>query len=365
MPEPAGTTGPVAGVPVAAPPERGAARLAAFAGALVLALVGGFGLGRLTGSPAPGPGAAAVAANSSPDSGAAPAGPAAAGHSHAPGTAPHSHDGADAHSHDGADAHTHEPGTAPHAHDGATPATGAPPGAGTEVGGLAVSSAGLTLVAERTTFRAGATQPLRFRIVGTDGRPVTAYGTLHDRAMHLVVVRRDLTGYQHLHPALAADGTWSVSLRLPTPGPWRAVADFVAVDPNGVKVPTTLGVDLVAAGGYTPAPLPDQVRSTTVDGFTVAYEGVPRRGATQPLLFQVSRNGAAVTDLERYLGAYGHLVVLREGDLGYVHVHPDEQRVGTAVRFWLAPPSPGRYRMFLDFQVAGKVRTAAFTLVVG
>jgi hypothetical protein len=69
-------------------------------------------------------------------------------------------------------------------------------------------------------------------------------------------------------------------------------------------------------------------------------------------------------NLERYLGAYGHLVALREGDLGYVHVHPEDQLFRGAAKFWLAAPSPGRYRMFFDFQVGGKARTATYTIVV-
>ena len=77
-----------------------------------------------------------------------------------------------------------------------------------------------------------------------------------------------------------------------------------------------------------------------------------------------SAGGCAVTP-QRYLGAYGHLVVLREGDLGYVHVHPEQQLTDGNVKFWLAVPVPGRYRMFFDFQLAAKVHTAEFTLVVG
>ena len=68
--------------------------------------------------------------------------------------------------------------------------------------------------------------------------------------------------------------------------------------------------------------------------------------------------------VEPYLGAFGHLVVLRQGDTGYVHVHPETQLVDGKVKFWLAAPSPGTYRMFFDFQVAGKVSTAAWTVVV-
>jgi hypothetical protein len=83
------------------------------------------------------------------------------------------------------------------------------------------------------------------------------------------------------------------------------------------------------------------------------------------MFFRVSRTGApGPSQLERYLGAYGHLVVVREGDLGYVHVHPEAELVDGAVKFWLTAPSAGRYRGFFDFQVAGEVHTAEYTLDV-
>jgi hypothetical protein len=91
----------------------------------------------------------------------------------------------------------------------------------------------------------------------------------------------------------------------------------------------------------------------------VTYEGTPVVGATSPMLFRVSAGA-----LEPYLGSFGHLVVLREGDLGYVHVHPEPQLSGGAVKFWLSAPSPGTYRMYFDYQVSGKVSTAEFTLKV-
>nr|BFE76758.1 hypothetical protein GCM10020092_100590 [Actinoplanes digitatis] len=78
----------------------------------------------------------------------------------------------------------------------------------------------------------------------------------------------------------------------------------------------------------------------------------------------VTGPGGGAAALEPYLGAFGHLVVFREGDVGYVHVHPEPRLVDGAVRFWLTAPGPGRYRMFFDFQVAGRVHTAAFTTVV-
>ena len=69
----------------------------------------------------------------------------------------------------------------------------------------------------------------RFRVDGPDGAPVTSYAVVHDKPMHLIVVRRDLTGYQHLHPTMDPDGTWRVDLTLDAPGVYRAYADFAVI----------------------------------------------------------------------------------------------------------------------------------------
>ncbi len=182
--------------------------------------------------------------------------------------------------------------------------------------------------------------------------------------MHVIVVRRDLSGYQHLHPTMAVDGTWSVPLTLPSPGVWRAYADFTAVADDGRQTATTLGVDLVAPGDYTPRDLPGPATTTRVDEFTVEYRGAPQPGLTVPVDFRITGADGVGPTLERYLGAYGHLVALRQGDLGYLHVHPEAELVDGAIRFWLTTPAPGRYRLYLDFATGGAVRTAEFTVSV-
>jgi hypothetical protein len=101
-----------------------------------------------------------------------------------------------------------------------------------------------------------------------------------------------------------------------------------------------------------------------VDGFAVSWSGEPGIGVTRPLRFEVRAADGTGAPLERYLGAYGHLVALREGDLGYLHVHPEAGPPTAGVSFQVTVPGPGRYRLFLDFQVAGVVRTAEFTLAV-
>jgi hypothetical protein len=221
-------------------------------------------------------------------------------------------------------------------------------------GGLASTRGGYTLVPESTTVGSGT---FAFRITGPDGAPVTAFDVVHDRPLHLVVVRRDATGFQHVHPERDAAGTWRVPLAVPAAGVYRAFADFT---PTGGPA-TTLGVDVFAPGDFQPvAHAP--TRSATVDGFTVTLDGDLTAGAVAPLTLTVSRDGAPVA-VQPYLGAYGHLVALRDGDLAYLHVHPrTDAAPGSAVGFDAEVPSAGTYRLFFDFQVDGVVRTADFTV---
>ncbi|MBG0567864.1 hypothetical protein I4J89_41135 [Actinoplanes sp. NEAU-A11] len=250
----------------------------------------------------------------------------------------------------------------PHVH-GTTTAPVPGGAAGAAVGGLSLSSSGLTLTPLATTFPAKTNQKLEFTINGAGGAPITTYAIVHDKPLHLIVIRRDLTGFQHLHPVMAPDGTWSVDLTLPEPGSYRMIADFTALV-GGTQVATTLGGDLTVAGNYAPVTLPDPALAATTAAYDVTYEGTPVTESTQPLLMTVTDAAGKPVAVEPYLGAYGHLVVLRQGDTGYVHVHPETRLADGKVKFWLAAPSPGTYRMFFDFQAAGKVSTAAWTVVV-
>ncbi|MGC3859355.1 hypothetical protein ACPSM1_04095 [Micromonospora chersina] len=229
-------------------------------------------------------------------------------------------------------------------------------------GGLLVSERGYTL--QPVTAPAG---EFAFRITGPDGQPVTRYDVAHDKRMHLIVARRDLSGFRHVHPDLAADGTWRVASPLAGPGVWRAFADFT---PTGGE-PLTLGVDVTVPGALDARPLPAPATSTTVDGYTVTLTGTPEPGRTSQLTLSVSRDGRPVTDLQPYLGAYGHLVALRQGDLAYLHVHPEgapgdgRTPAGPAVTFAAEVPSAGTYRLYLDFRHGDAVHTAEFTVVAG
>jgi hypothetical protein len=228
--------------------------------------------------------------------------------------------------------------------------------------GLASSRGGYTLTPTNTTLTPGANS-FSFRVTGPDHKPVTRFDVEHEKRMHLIVVRRDTAGFQHIHPTMSADGTWTVPLTVTQPGSYRAFADFTPAGGDG----TTLGVDLAVPGDFQPAEYHPS-RVTTVDGYDVTLDGDLVPGEMSKVTLTVSRNGRPVTDLQPYLGAYGHLVALRGGDLAYLHVHPDGEpgdgrtKPGPTVTFYAEVPSEGDYRLFLDFRHGDTVRTAEFTV---
>jgi hypothetical protein len=189
------------------------------------------------------------------------------------------------------------------------------------VRGLAVEDDGLRVVVDDPELRRGRTETLTFRIENARGETVRDFDVEHEKRMHLIVARRDLTGFQHLHPEQVADGSWETTAELDEAGSYRLFADFSHKGEN-----QTLATDL------------------RVDG------------AGDDLAFTITKDGEPVRT-EPYLGAGGHLVALREGDLAFLHVHPADE----GVRFTAEFPTPGRYRLFLQFKHEDRVHTVAFT----
>jgi hypothetical protein len=216
-----------------------------------------------------------------------------------------------------------------------------------------------------TTQLASSGGTFAFAIADQNGVPVRRFTPLHERDLHLIVANRELTEYHHVHPALGADDRWTIALPALPAGSYRAIADFQVAD--GPRL--ALGTDLTVPGDYEPAPLPEPTAAATVDGFDVSLATEPGAGGEVIATLQVRERGRAV-ELEPYLGANGHLVALRTGDIAYAHVHPVESddNAGTTpgqVVFDATLPSAGRYRLFFDFKHAGVVHTAAFTFDQG
>ena len=242
------------------------------------------------------------------------------------------------------------------------------------VRGVTLEQNGLRLDLDQPELPQAKRRQLTFRVLGADGSAVTEFEVNHEREMHLIVVRRDLTGFQHLHPKMADDGTWSTPIALSDAGSYRVFADFHY---GGESL--TLGSDLAVDGDADYEELPAQRTATeTAAGYEVSVEGeTASPGDAGELSFNVSRDGEPV-EVEPYLGADGHLVSIRQGDLAFLHVHPivgaghegddDEASAesgAAGIRFMTEFPSEGRYRLFLQFKHQGKVHTAEFTREVG
>ncbi|MEO8267266.1 MAG: hypothetical protein ABI706_17325 [Ilumatobacteraceae bacterium] len=230
------------------------------------------------------------------------------------------------------------------------------------VPGVSIDADGFRIVPATLSLAADTAAPYAFRIVNADGATVTDFDITHERRLHLIVVSRNLVDYHHLHPTQDAHGVWTADVPALPAGSYRVFADTRPTGADGI----TLGTDLAVGPGVADpgvASAPGET-TATVDGLTIELSGTPAVGESL-LTFSVSRDGEAIVP-DPYLGASGHLVALRAGDLAFLHVHPlgDATERTPAVRFAAAFPTPGTYRLFLDFSIDGAVRTAAFTIEV-
>jgi hypothetical protein len=222
--------------------------------------------------------------------------------------------------------------------------------------------------------------PIKFRF--SIHHPITGeqtrdFAVMHDKLFHLFVISRDLNEFAHIHPEKHADGSFTIEHTLPKPGHYKLFADFLPLG-GGSQITgypiATAGTDsdLVSSRAKL---MPDALLAKTADG--VKVEVLNERatilgGEEVDLIFRFTdeKTDAPITNLERYLGAFGHLVILSEDMTEYVHAHPREESQpdlnapvagGPEVLFDALLPKPGRYRAWLQFQRGGKLSTVSFT----
>jgi hypothetical protein len=241
----------------------------------------------------------------------------------------------------------------------------APGAVTTAPAGVSLAAGGYVLSPVTAPTTVGGPGELSFQILTDAGEPLTDYAVAHEKDLHLIVVRSDGAGFRHVHPVLDEHtGTWSLPWEWDAAGTYRVYTDFT---PAGSQEGVTLTRTVQVAGDYQPVTA-EPTQTAEVDGYTVTIAGELVAGAMSDLTVSVSRDGEPVTTLEPYLGAFGHLVALRDGDLAYLHVHAegDEPQPGDTsgpdIGFMAEAPTPGRYFLYLDFQVDGQVRTAEFVL---
>lgn len=208
---------------------------------------------------------------------------------------------------------------------------------------------------------------------------ISTFTTVHEKRFHLFVISQDLEHYDHVHPEQQGDGSWTLRITLPRPGYYRLYSDFL---PAG-GTPQVVAVPLVTSGfagdlaSSSATLVPDRHHVKTVGSMRVSLalpESPLTAGREEMFAFELTdrRTGAAVTDLEPYLAAWGHTFLISEDTLAVVHAHPVElvperdaaARGGPVITFKALFPKPGRYRLWTQMKRGGELMTAVFTIGV-
>jgi hypothetical protein len=212
----------------------------------------------------------------------------------------------------------------------------------------------------------GIGKQIRLGVKQNDGTPVERFQLSHEKLLHLIVISKDLSYFNHIHPEHKGGGVFEIGNTFPAGGEYRVIADF---KPEGGDSMTKM--EWIHVDGKLADPLPvvpDEKLDKIVDGkrVTLALEGLEAKKETK-LSFHLTdeQTNEPITDLQPYLGAIGHVVVLSEDGQQYVHVHAEEgQSTGPDAVFEATFPRSGIYKIWGQFQRNQKVFTTAFVVKV-
>jgi hypothetical protein len=245
---------------------------------------------------------------------------------------------------------------------------------------MATADYTLRVVTEPRAPKAGQKTKFRFTVLHPlTGAPVQEFAEVHDRLFHLFIISRDMTHFFHEHPERNADGSFTYEHVIPAPGQYMLFSDFMPIGGG----PQMIATPLVTAGfegdiaASLPTLTPDQTFVKTANGTTVELQIEPGQlvageEADVPIHFTDAKTGEPVRDLQRYLGAFGHAMMLNEDMTEHVHAHPEEMLEGTTVTAGGGPdlvfhalfPKPGHYRVWLQFLRNDVLSTIPFTVRV-
>lgn len=238
----------------------------------------------------------------------------------------------------------------------------------------------LRLTTEPKIVKAG--EKIKFHFViqhPLTGEAVTQYGEVHDKLFHLFIVSRNMKQFFHIHPTLEKDGSFSVEETLPVAGQYVLFSDFMPVggSPQFIPTPvTTAGFDGDIASEW-PNLETDPSFTKAIDGVKVEMQIEPAKliageETDIPIHLSDEKTDQPIKDLQRYLGAWGHVMMLSEDMTEHVHAHPEEQLEGTPITEGGGPdmifhalfPQPGHYKIWLQFQRHNVLSTIPFTVRV-
>ena len=229
----------------------------------------------------------------------------------------------------------------------------------------------LNVKTEPASVVSGATTGLKMQILSRETKaPVILFDTVHERKFHFIVVSKDLTYFDHTHPETGENGVFTINYTFPKGGEYRLFADVAPHDAGSQYLMQALQVKGGSASASTPLKLSS---GATVEGVKMSLTPVKTglaAGKTYSLVFKINdaKDGSPVKDLEPYLGAMAHLILIHQDAATFVHSHPDESDPANghngAITVLARFPKAGLFKGWLQVQRAGKVITLPFVVEV-
>jgi hypothetical protein len=216
------------------------------------------------------------------------------------------------------------------------------------------------------TVRAGQDAQLQFRIHDPhNGKTVNHYEIVHEKLFHMFVVSQDLQYFVHDHPVLQPDGTFIYHEKFPKPGLYRVMGDYY---PTGGTPQLTAQTVIVpgAPGQEIPLVQPklkpelgvSKGENTEVELTMDPPE--PIVGLKTLLFFKLKQ----ADGLEKYIGAWAHMLVASDDLIDLIHDHPFIADGGPQMQFNLIFPRARTYKIWIQFIRNGVINTVSFTVPV-
>jgi hypothetical protein len=200
-------------------------------------------------------------------------------------------------------------------------------------------------------------------------QPVTGFTTVHERLLHLFIIDRKLEFFRHVHPRQLDAGTFELIEHVP-PGEFVIIADFLPQSGRAQMLQRAIVIPGYHGNLFAPAPklAADTSTEKFEQGVRIRLDAANLRASREAVLkftLTASDNGAPVSDLEPYLGAPGHVLIVNADLTEADHVHPEEAATpGPTITFQPTMPAAGTYKLWLQFQRHGVVVTVPFVVSV-
>ncbi len=183
---------------------------------------------------------------------------------------------------------------------------------------------------------------------------------VHEKLFHMFVVSQDLEFFLHDHPIFGLDGKFRYTLAFPRPGLYRILGDFY---PDGATPQLIAKTIIVAGGSQTTPPLNRDYSTKNAGNMQVSLETDPPEpiAGTKTMMFFKLEPGAG---LEKYLGAWAHMLAASDDLVDLMHTHPFIADGGPQMQFNVYFPRARNYRVWVQFQRLGVVNTAYWDVPV-